>query len=171
VLLLHIKIYYSSKMDVILQTQAVKRRRASRRLVALYDADCGFCTATARWLAHRDHERRLTFLPLQAASGSSRPQVRVVARTHDLASALHVLDEASGRVDVGGGAILALLGVLPRWRTIARLAAVGPGPRVVDGAYRLIADHRHRVGRLLRLGGATCQLAHGADGLASGGRP
>ena len=158
-------------MRVTLQTQAAERRRASRRLVALYDADCGFCTATARWLARRDHERRVTFLPLQAAAASSRPRIRVVARTHDLAAALHVLDEASGRVDVGGHAILALLGVLPRWRTIARLAAVGPGPGVVDMAYRLVAGHRDRVGRLLRLGGATCQLAHGADGLASGGRP
>src|SRR5687768_4814558 len=72
------------------------------RLVVMYDRDCGLCTATAKRLRRWDRHGRLELLPLQDAAVSDRPAVAETARTHPVLAELHVLDEASGRVDAGG---------------------------------------------------------------------
>ncbi|MFI5261814.1 MAG: DCC1-like thiol-disulfide oxidoreductase family protein [Candidatus Limnocylindrales bacterium] len=152
-------------MKPLTQHPAGARRQASRHLIVLYDAECGFCAATTRWLRRRDRDARLTFLPLQAARQAERARVREVALTHDLPAALHVIDERTGRVEASGAAMLAVLGVLPRWWIAARLVSVGPARRLTELGYRLGAGHRDRVGRLLGVGGASCRVAHGADSI------
>jgi predicted DCC family thiol-disulfide oxidoreductase YuxK len=126
-------------------------------LVVLYDADCGFCMATVRWLQRRDRVGRLSFVALQDAGAAAQPWRAAVAG-HDLRAALHVVDPASGDVAEGGPAMLAVLRVLPRWRVAARLGSARPVAPLVDIAYRLVAGHRHALGRLVGTGDPACRL-------------
>lgn len=125
-------------------------------LIVLYDADCAFCMATAQWLQRRDRGVRLAFVALQASPAGAEPWHTAVAG-HDLRAALHVVDAASMQVAEGGPAMLSVLGVLPRWRVPARLAAARPVAPLVDVAYRLVAGHRHALGRLVGAEGAACR--------------
>jgi predicted DCC family thiol-disulfide oxidoreductase YuxK len=142
---------FSSKM-----TQAPDSPARPPALIVLYDADCGFCTATIRWLQRRDRGGRLTFVALQDAPATAEPWRTAIAG-HDLRAALHVVDPASGKVAEGGPAMLAALGVLPRWRVAARLASARPVAPLVDVTYRLVAGHRHALGRLVGTEGPACR--------------
>lgn len=134
-------------------------------LIVLYDADCGFCMATVRWLRRRDRGGGLTFVALQDAAARAEPWRATVAG-HDLRAALHVVDTASDTVAEGGRAMLAVLRVLPRWRVAARLASARPVAPLVDVAYRLVAGHRHALGRLVGVGGPACPVPPAGHGTA-----
>ena len=127
------------------------------RLAVLFDADCGFCAATVRWLERRDRGGRLAFVPLQDAAASDLPWLQALARDHDLRAALHVVD-ATGRAREGGAAMLAVLGALPHWRVLAALGSLPPVRPVVDAAYRLVAGHRAGLGRRVGADGPACRL-------------
>jgi predicted DCC family thiol-disulfide oxidoreductase YuxK len=128
------------------------------RLVVLYDRDCGICTATARALQRWDRRRRLGLLPLQEAAASDRPSIVAAARDLPLSAALHVVDEASGAVMAGGDAALAIAAVLPGGFIVRPLAAIPPFRWVVGIGYGLVARHRRRIGRWLRLEGPVCDV-------------
>jgi predicted DCC family thiol-disulfide oxidoreductase YuxK len=71
---------------------------ADRRLLVLYDADCGICSRSARLLHRLDHGRGLRLVPLQDAAGIvDAPPMEV------LLDAIHVRD-ADGRWDEAGAA-------------------------------------------------------------------
>jgi acetyl esterase len=153
-------LYSGSKM-----TRPADSPTRTPALTVLYDADCGFCMATVRWLQRRDHAGRLTFVGLQdAASGDDSWRARVIG--HDLRTALHVVDPASGAVLEGGPAMLAVIGVLPRWSLVARLAAARPVAPLVDAAYRLVAGHRSVLGRLIGADSPACRLPPTGRGTA-----
>jgi predicted DCC family thiol-disulfide oxidoreductase YuxK len=128
------------------------------RLVVLYDRDCGICTATARTLRRWDRHRRLGLLPLQEAAASDRPGIAAAARDLPLSSLLHVVDEATGEVRVGGDAALAIAGALPGGLVVRVLARIPPFRWIVGAAYGLVARHRRRIGRWLRLEGPACDV-------------
>ena len=151
-------LYFGSKMD---QTPDSPTRPGA--LVVLYDADCGFCAATVRWLRRRDRAGRLTFVALQDAAAVAEPWRAAVAG-HDLRAALHVVDPASGKVAEGGPAMLAVLRVLPHWRLAARLGSAPPIAPLIDVAYRLVAGHRHTLGRLVGAEGPACRLPPAGHG-------
>ena len=151
-------LYFGSKMPQIPDSPA-----EPPALIVLYDADCGFCTATVRWLQRRDHGGRLTFVPLQDATAATEPWRAAIAG-HDLRAALHVVDPASGAVAEGGPAMLLVLGELPRWRLAARLASAGPVVPLVDVAYRVVAGHRRTLGRLVGAEGPACRLPRAGHG-------
>jgi predicted DCC family thiol-disulfide oxidoreductase YuxK len=131
---------------------------APGRLVVLYDRDCGLCTATARRLRRWDRAGRLELLPLQDAAASARPEIAAAGRDLPLSAALHVLDERTGAVRAGGDAALAIVAALPGG-TVARLiAAIPPARWLVGLGYGLVARHRHRIGRWLRLEGPACDV-------------
>jgi len=129
----------------------------------LYDADCAFCAASARWLQRRDRDERLTFVPLQDAASAVEPWLDAVAG-HDLRAALHVIDAASGRVTEGGAAMLAVLAALPRWRLLAGLGATRPAAPLVEAAYRVVANHRLALGRIFGAQGPACRLPPAGGG-------
>lgn len=137
------------------------------RLVVLYDRDCGFCLATVRWLRRRDRAGRLQLVALQDALSSAAGPWGSTVAGHDLRSALHVIETASGRVLEGGPAMLAVLGTLPRWRMVARLAAARPLNPFVDQAYRAVAGHRSGLGRLVGAAGPACRVPPAGRGSAS----
>jgi predicted DCC family thiol-disulfide oxidoreductase YuxK len=127
------------------------------RLVVLYDRDCGLCTATARALRRWDRRGRLVLVPLQDVDR----EVPLVAAAVDglpLDVALHVVDEATGRVAVGGGSVLAIASRLPGGRLADVLARVPPIRWGIGVAYDVVARNRHRIGRWLRLEGPACDV-------------
>lgn len=126
------------------------------RLVVLYDRDCGLCLATARRLRRWDRHDRLQMLSLQEAAVSDRPAVAETARNHPLLAELHVLDEASGRVDAGGDAALAIAAALPGGWLARPLRRIAPIRWIVGAAYDLVARNRHAIGRRLGFEEAAC---------------
>ena len=134
-------------------------------LTVLYDADCGFCMATVRWLRRRDRAGRLAFLPLQDAETSTEPWFHDLAAGHDLRTALHVIDR-TGHVTEGGAAMMDVLGRLPRWRVLARLGTLRPARPLVEAAYGLIAGHRHGLARLVGTPGPACRIPPGGGATA-----
>ncbi len=153
-------LYSGSKM-----TSAADSPTRTPALIVLYDADCGFCMATVRWLQRRDRVGRLTFVALQdAAAGDESWRASVAG--HDLRAALHVVDPAAGAVVEGGPAMLAVLGALPRWWVVARLGAARPVAPLVDASYRLMAGHRGALGRLIGADGPACRVPPAGRGTA-----
>ncbi|HET7703535.1 MAG TPA: DUF393 domain-containing protein [Candidatus Limnocylindrales bacterium] len=131
---------------------------ASGALIVLYDRDCGLCTATARALRRWDRHNRLELLPLQDAMASRVPSVAAAGRELPLTAALHVVDAGTGFVRAGGDGALAIAAALPGGRVARALAAVPPFRWVVGVGYGLVARHRHRIGRWLRLEGPVCEV-------------
>jgi len=121
------------------------------RLVVLYDIDCGLCVAVAGWLAKRDLDGRLDLLPLQRAASSGRPVLERIASSHDLHAELHVVDEASGRIQAGGRAMAEILGRLPGGRLIAAIGRFAPFAWLIGLGYALVARNRRAISRALRL--------------------
>ena len=113
------------------------------RLTVLYDAECGVCRLTVRAFARLDWLRHLAFTPLQRFEGA-RPTRR------RLLWALHVRD-GGGRWYRGGEAMLRIASVVP---VLWPLSVVGRLPGMsgpVERAYRLVADNRHFISRVLRI--------------------
>ncbi len=105
----------------------------------IYDGDCGFCTATARWA-----ERRL----------SDDYQV-VPSQQADL-DALGLTDEdvvrsawwigADGTRSDEHRSISGALGAMSGpWPAVGRLLTLGPINPLARGVYRLVADNRYRI--------------------------
>jgi predicted DCC family thiol-disulfide oxidoreductase YuxK len=133
-------------------TQVTPRREAPREqaaspgpLTVVYDADCGVCRQTVRRLRRWDREDRLVFISLQAAAGCGRPRIEELAAQGHLGDAVHVIDEATGRVVSGGHAALAILDALPGGWLLRPWAALPPTAAAADVVYRVAARHRDRV--------------------------
>jgi predicted DCC family thiol-disulfide oxidoreductase YuxK len=111
----------------------------------LYDADCGVCRLTVVALRRVDWRRRLDLVPLQGYEPSSGgPSLA------DVMAELHVRDDR-GRWSRGGAAVIRIAEAVP---LLVGVALVGrlPGARgLVDRGYRLVADHRGEISRVLRL--------------------
>ena len=121
---------------------------STERLTVLFDSDCGFCTRSAGLLRRLDRARRLDLVPLQAAAalGDAPPERVLLERMH--------VRDAAGRWSIGGAAWLRIADAVPALRPLAwygRLPFIRP---LVEPIYALIANNRHRLGRLL--GDDTC---------------
>lgn len=107
----------------------------------LYDGSCGFCARSVQFLLRHEGARRdLRFAPLDGATGRR------------IRSAHPGLQGVDSMVWVEGGRALARSdGVLRAARYLGGgwrvLGVLGEGlPRSLrDGAYRLVASHRHRL--------------------------
>lgn len=113
-------------------------------LTVLYDADCGVCTHTARALVWLDTRRRLRLVALQSAAITAAPPM------DRLLAALHATD-GDGRWYVGGAALVAIAQRIPLLRPLALVARLPLATRLIDGLYRVIADNRSMISRVLRL--------------------
>jgi predicted DCC family thiol-disulfide oxidoreductase YuxK len=119
--------------------------------VVLYDEDCGFCKWSLDKILAWDRRRRLRPLPIQSEEGE-----RLLA---DVPKELwleswHLVDN-SGEVRSAGDAAAPLASLLPGGRPLAFLFRTFP--RITGGAYRLVADNRDRIARVLRID-ASCQV-------------
>ncbi|MDQ7993425.1 MAG: DUF393 domain-containing protein [Propionicimonas sp.] len=105
---------------------------------ALYDADCGFCTASARWLERRG--ATAAFEPLQAAD-LSRLGVDGDRAVRELPAVL-----PDGTVAYGADAVRATLATGPAWMRISgAFLGLRPLRRPAHALYRWVAAHRHRL--------------------------
>ena len=113
-------------------------------LTVLYDADCGICTHTARLLARLDSRRRLNLVALQEAAIAGQRPIDV------LGDALHAVD-ARGRWTVGAEATVEIARRVPALRLLGAWAYLPFAMPVLDIGYRVVADHRQQLSRLLGL--------------------
>lgn len=113
------------------------------RVTILFDDDCGLC----RWALARiltwDRHRRLR--PVALRDPEADALLRGVEPERRMASWHLVLPD--GTVRSGGAAVPHLAHLLPAGAPIAWLAS--RFPRATDRAYRWVASHRGRLGRLL----------------------
>ncbi len=120
-------------------------------LTVIYDDDCGVCRETVHRLRRWDHEGRLEFMPLHLAASSGRPLLRKLATAGHLGDAIHVVDEATGRVVSGGHAALAILDALPGGWLLRPWAILPPTAAAADVVYRVAVRHRDRLAWLMGL--------------------
>jgi len=114
-------------------------------LTVLYDDGCGVCRETVRRLRRWDREGRFEFMPLRLAATCGRPRLEQLAAGGHLADAVHVVDEATGRVFSGGHAALAILDALPGGWLLRPWAALPPTAAAADVVYRVASRHRDRL--------------------------
>ena len=115
------------------------------RTAVLFDADCGFCRRSLCAILAWDRRRRLRAVALQS------PEADELLRGMDperKMSTWHLVTP-DGRISSGGEAVPHLARLLPGGAPIARLTSAFPG--TTDRLYRWVAEHRGRLGRLLRL--------------------
>ena len=118
-------------------------------LTVLYDGDCGICTHTARLLARIDSRRRLRLVSLQVAALPGMP-------AHDeLMGALHAVD-SDGHWFVGAAAAVEIARHVPSLRPISMIAKLPLAMPILNVLYRVVADNRRVLSRLLRLD--VCQV-------------
>ena len=117
---------------------------ARRKPAALfYDAECGFCRATAGLVLTWDRGRRLTPIALQDPAASR--QLADLSEGERMAS-WHLLAPDGSRHS-GGTAFVPLFEVLPRGTLLASLAERFPA--ATERLYRLAAEHRDRLAKLV----------------------
>jgi predicted DCC family thiol-disulfide oxidoreductase YuxK len=117
---------------------------APARLTAFYDADCPVCRLTVSALRTLDWRRHIDFTPLQRFTESAPDD----PTRRELIRALHVRD-GCGRWSRAGDAMLRIAAELP---VLVPLSIIGRLPgmsRPVEVAYRLVADNRRLISRVL----------------------
>jgi predicted DCC family thiol-disulfide oxidoreductase YuxK len=120
----------------------------------LYDADCGFCTRTARLLRRLDRAGRLDLIPLQRAGAT----IAGAPSEDRLLERMHVRD-AAGQWSIGGEGWLQVADAVPALRPLAILARLRFVRPFVEPVYGLVARNRHRISRLL--GDDACAAPRG----------
>ena len=133
------------------------------RAVVLYDHDCGFCRWTLGLLLRWDRRRRLWPAPISGPAGdrwlSGMPVEERLASWH--------LVEAGGRVTSGGRALAEVLAYVPGGALSAPVLRLAP--RIVERAYRFVADHRSAFSRFVP--GSAVRRATARVKARAGGSP
>jgi predicted DCC family thiol-disulfide oxidoreductase YuxK len=109
----------------------------------LYDADCGFCRFSVALVLTWDRSRRLRPVAIQSEEGQ---RLLAALPPPDRLASAHVV-EADGSVRSGGSVAGPVLRRMPGGGPLARLA--NRTPRMTERGYRLVADHRSVLGRLI----------------------
>ena len=113
------------------------------KATVLYDADCGFCRSSLALILAWDRQRRLRPLALQDPEAE-----RLLAdlSPEDRMASWHLVSP-DGTVRSAGDALEALFGLLPGGSPPSALARRFPS--LAREGYRLVADHRSLLGRLI----------------------
>jgi predicted DCC family thiol-disulfide oxidoreductase YuxK len=115
----------------------------------LYDADCGLCRwSLAKVLAW---DRGRVVRPVALQDPEAARLLPGMSQAERMAS-WHLVD-ADARIASRGAAFGPLARRLPGGRPLAALAE--RFPRAAERAYRLVADHRTGIGRLVTAGAAA----------------
>jgi predicted DCC family thiol-disulfide oxidoreductase YuxK len=114
-----------------------------RRAVILFDNDCGFCRWSLSKLLAWDRHGRLRPVALQ----SEQADEFLMGMDRERKMASWHLVARNGHIYSGGAAVPQLARLLPTSAPIAALATAFP--RTADRAYRWVARHRERLGRVL----------------------
>jgi predicted DCC family thiol-disulfide oxidoreductase YuxK len=112
----------------------------------MYDADCGLCTWAVAVLLAWDRGRVLHPCAIQSPAGE-RLLGELDAQTR--LESWHLVSPGGERTS-GGAALGPLLELLPGGAGGARVASAAPA--LCERAYRLVADHRSTLSKLLPAG-------------------
>jgi predicted DCC family thiol-disulfide oxidoreductase YuxK len=118
--------------------------RAGAGWALLYDADCGVCRRLLALILRWDRDGRLEPVALQSREaatllGDPTPEQRL--------DSWHLISPSGERFSAGA-AFPPLLRLLPGGRLPAAAAARFPG--LAESGYRLVADHRSALSKLVR---------------------
>ncbi|MGZ4132025.1 MAG: thiol-disulfide oxidoreductase DCC family protein [Actinomycetota bacterium] len=116
---------------------------ADRRIVVLYDEDCGFCRWSTDHLRAWDRRHALRFAPIQSAKGQGL--LAAIPQEARL-DAMHAVTP-DGRVWSAGAAVPVILRALPAGSPAA--VVTEHVPSLTERAYRTVAARRTRLGALL----------------------
>lgn len=106
----------------------------------IFDGDCGFCTASARWI-----ERRLSPGHPVVAWQTLDTLEPFHLTTHDVETAAWWID-VTGTAHGGARAIArSLIACEGAWPWVGRLLLVPPVSWLAAVVYRQVARHRHRL--------------------------
>ena len=108
----------------------------SRRLEVWMDGECVLCRRSRAWCELRDRDRRLSFHDFRSADDRDLPAGR-----RDLESSIWVRDDGGNLVQ-GFTAWQRIMGELPRWKWLARLASLPPLTLIGPVVYRIVAANR-----------------------------
>jgi predicted DCC family thiol-disulfide oxidoreductase YuxK len=122
-------------------------RDRSDTLIVIYDAECAFCRAAARWLQRHDRRGRVQLEPIADVVDVRGRRLYRSA----LEEEMHVVD-AGGRVHRGFRGWRRIAREVPVLRPVWPLLWVPGATLIGDPVYRWVADHRSWLSRLLRLG-------------------
>jgi predicted DCC family thiol-disulfide oxidoreductase YuxK len=125
--------------------------RSTGDAAVLYDADCGFCKWSLNWILRWDRRRRLRPVAIQSVEGQSL--LASVPEEQRLDSWHLVL--VDGSIRSAGAGLPVLVRLLPGGRPLARVLEAFPG--ATERAYRVVASHRGRLARLLRID-SSCEV-------------
>lgn len=130
-------------MDVVPASRPTPPDRPARRLLVLFDGECGFCLYGRDLLLRWDRHHRLR---------ADLIQRHVATTLADLAPELQLASwhaiHPDGRRESGAAALAAVLEQLPGGGIAARVVRALPGPS--ERAYGWVAAHRTGISRLLR---------------------
>jgi predicted DCC family thiol-disulfide oxidoreductase YuxK len=137
--------------------------QADEHAVLLYDADCGICTWFMAKVLAWDRRCRLRPVALQDPEAE-----RLLAGMDEAVriSSWHLV-AADGQVHSAGTAFGPLLGELPGGAPLAALASRFPG--AAERGYRLVAERRALLGRLVTDGAARRAARRVAERSAGSG--
>ncbi len=105
----------------------------------VYDGDCGFCSAAARWIGRR--------LPagVPVVDGTATDLDAVGLTPDDVAAAAWWLDDDGTRLRGHRAVARALVAAGGAWAVVGHLLAVPPLSWAAAAVYALVARHRHRL--------------------------
>ena len=105
----------------------------------IYDGDCGFCTATARWA-----ERRLSD-DYQVVSSQQVDLASLGLSDEDVIRSAWWIGPDGTRWDEHRSIAGALGAMSGPWPAVGRLLTLGPINPLARGVYRLVANNRYRI--------------------------
>ena len=107
----------------------------------IYDGDCGFCTATARWASRRLNDD-YRVVP------SQQSDLAALGLTHaDVARSAWWIDPDGTRSDEHQCIAKALRAMRAPWPALGRLLTLGPISPLARWTYRFVAGNRYRLPR------------------------
>ena len=112
---------------------------AGRQFLLLYDAECGLCQWTQKWVEAHDPAGLVDARPLQTPGLLGRLSIR----EEDALREIHVISR-SGELRVGADAVLWLVSQLPGYRWLAILNRSRAVRKIARLTYREIAKRRAR---------------------------
>ena len=114
-----------------------------KQSIIFFDGICGLCNSTVDFVLREDREQTFLFSPLQGET------FRLVASDHPVtakADSIFVLKRVTEQEILlqKSDAILDIFDNLPRYRWLARIGQIFPGP-IRDAVYLLIASTRYMI--------------------------
>ncbi len=110
----------------------------------IFDGDCGFCTATARWV-----ERRLSD-DYQVVASQQDDLAALGLTDDDVARSAWWIDPDGTRFDEHRCIAKCLRAMRAPWPALGRLLTLGPISPLAGWTYRLVAGNRYRLPRFGR---------------------